>query len=65
LLTLLLVRRATPISIEDEIAHLRAHRALDAYRQNGEWFDVHPNVLKLMHRSLTFQRVAVEEEKAT
>jgi hypothetical protein len=44
---------------------LRGHRALDAYRQNGEWFDVHPNVLKLMHRSLTFQRVAVEEEKAT
>lgn len=40
----------------------RAHHALSRYRQSGEWFDCHPNVLKVVLRSLTFGRVMVEGE---
>jgi hypothetical protein len=42
----------------------RLHRELEAFRQRGEWFDVHPKVLEVMHRAVTFCRTAGERKDA-
>jgi len=39
----------------------RAHKYLARFRQNGEWFDAHPAVIKVMIRSLTFGKITQEE----
>jgi hypothetical protein len=43
----------------------RAHRYCDTYRIQGEWFDMHPRVLDLMHRSLTFGKIAADALSAS
>jgi Meiotically up-regulated gene 113 len=42
----------------------RAHWFLNRYRQAGEWFDCHPNVMKVVFRSLTFGKVTLDESAA-
>jgi hypothetical protein len=40
----------------------RAHLYLGRHRRHGEWFDCHPDVTKVMVRSLTFGRLLLEED---
>ncbi|MFT4115460.1 GIY-YIG nuclease family protein [Bradyrhizobium sp.] len=48
-----------PGSERDERA---AHRALSKHRIAREWFECHPDVVKVMMRSLTFCKVAIEDD---